>query len=34
MGFSFILSVNIMEKLELRPELKPDRRINGLGLSK
>lgn len=34
MGFSFILGVNVMEKIELRPELKPDGRINGLGLSK
>lgn len=33
MGSSFISSVNVIEKLELRPELKPDR-INGLGLSK
>lgn len=30
MGFFYSLSVGIMEKLGLRPELKPERRINGL----
>lgn len=29
MGSFYILSVGIMEKLGLRPELKPDGRING-----
>lgn len=30
MGSFCVLSVGVREKLELRPELKPDGRINGL----